>query len=148
MSLPLPTRSQVSLEHRWAQQQQQQHQPRAGRSRQRRLTRVGAAAAPQLRLAAPLLALQARVARGAAAADVVDALPAVLAAQELVVTHPGWRQERGVRVRQAWDVGWHFNWSVKKSLSHQIPEKHYSISFNYLLICPIKMKVKSQTQGN
>lgn len=93
-----PTRSRVSLERggpagglsqqRRAQQQQQQ-QPGGGRGRQGGLARVGAPAAPQLRLAAALLALQACVARGTVAADVVDTHPAILAALELVVTHPG-----------------------------------------------------------
>lgn len=66
----IPTRSWVSLEHGWPAgglsqqcraQQQQQQQPGGGRRRQRGLARIGAPAATQLRLAAGLLTLQARV---------------------------------------------------------------------------------------
>lgn len=53
------------------------------------MARIGASAAPQLRFAAGFLTLQARVGGGTAAADVVDTHSAILAAQELVVTHPG-----------------------------------------------------------
>lgn len=53
------------------------------------MARTGTSTTPQLRLAEGLLAQQARVGRGAVAADVADAHAAVLAAHELVVTHPG-----------------------------------------------------------
>lgn len=53
------------------------------------MARVGASAAAQLRFTAWLLALQARVGGGTATADVVDTLATILAALELVVTHPG-----------------------------------------------------------
>lgn len=68
---------------------QQQHQHAAERrGPQGRLARLGPLAAAQLGLAAGLLAQQARVGGGTAAA-VAHTLPAVLAAQEFVVTHPG-----------------------------------------------------------
>lgn len=70
----------------WAQKQQQHG---GGRGRQHSKARIGASAAPQLRFAAGLLALQACVGGGTAAADVFDAHSAILAALELVVAHPG-----------------------------------------------------------
>lgn len=68
-------------------QQQRQEEARAGpRSRPAR-GRAAAAAAARLPLAAQLLAQDARVGRRALAPHVVDAGPAVLAVQELIVTH-------------------------------------------------------------
>lgn len=74
-------------EQRRQQQQQRQEEPRAGpRSRPGR-GRAAAAAAARLPLAAQLLAQDARVGRRALAPHVVDAGPAVLAVQQLIVTH-------------------------------------------------------------
>lgn len=80
------------FQQRRAQQQQDKQHFGGEFRRQRDLARVGSCAPSQLWLAPGLLTQYARVGCRTAAADVVDTHPTILAAQEFVVTHPGWEE--------------------------------------------------------
>lgn len=112
----------VSLEDGSPAGGQKQQQERGRRwGPQPDVARIGTAAAPQLRLTAPLLALQPRVGRGAATADVVDAHAAILAAQEFVVTHPGCDGRNAEKGDRAVRTTTHHLGQRQHSLESQIP---------------------------